>query len=150
MKTIITNKKAFHDFCLEKKKYHAGIQLLGSEVKSIRLGKINLTNSYIYVKNQEIFIVNMVVLKYPFSCCLQYDENRIKKLLLLKKEIIQIQNKIKTQGFLVIPLKVYFNKNLVKIEIVLAKGKKKHDKRNVLKNKDANLLIQKTLKKINQ
>ncbi|MBP5835797.1 SsrA-binding protein SmpB [Candidatus Phytoplasma meliae] len=150
MKTIITNKKAFYDFYLEKKKYHAGIQLLGSEVKSIRLGKINLTNSYIYIKNQEIFIVNMVILNYPFSCCLQCDENRTKKLLLLKKEIIQIQNKIKTQGFSVIPLKVYFNKNLVKIEIVLAKGKKKHDKRNALKNKDANLLIQKTLKKINQ
>ncbi|WP_349401824.1 tmRNA-binding protein SmpB [Candidatus Phytoplasma solani] len=150
MKTIITNKKAFYDFFLEKKKYHAGIKLLGSEVKSIRLGKISLNNAYVCVKNEEIFVVNMVVLKYPFSCSLQYDEKRIKKLLLQKKEILQIQNKIKTQGFLVIPLKVYFEKNLVKVEIVLGKGKKKYDKRNRLKEKEANLSIQQTLKKMNQ
>ncbi|CAM11937.1 SsrA-binding protein [Candidatus Phytoplasma australiense] len=149
MKTIATNKKAVFDFFLEKKKYHAGIKLLGNEVKSIRLGKISLNNSYAYIKNNEIFIVNLSILKYPFSCCMQYDENRTKKLLLRKQEIIQIQNKIKTQGFSVIPLKVYFEKNLVKVEIVLAKGKKKYDKRNSLKEKAAQLSIQKNLKKIN-
>ncbi|MBX4180603.1 MAG: SsrA-binding protein, partial [Candidatus Phytoplasma mali] len=67
MKTIITNKKAFYDYFLEKKKYQAGIKLLGSEVKSIRIGKINLLNSYIHIKNEEVFIVNMTILKYPFS-----------------------------------------------------------------------------------
>ncbi|MBT1576623.1 SsrA-binding protein SmpB ['Elaeagnus angustifolia' witches'-broom phytoplasma] len=150
MKTIITNKKAFYDYFLEKKKYQAGIKLLGSEVKSIRIGKINLLNSYIHIKNEEVFIVNMTILKYPFSCCLAYDENRTKKLLLQKHEIIQIQNKIKTEKLSVIPLKVYFNKNLVKLEIALAKGKKQHDKRNALKDFDAKLRIQKTLKNFNQ
>ncbi|MCG7202040.1 MAG: SsrA-binding protein, partial [Candidatus Phytoplasma mali] len=78
------------------------------------------------------------------------DENRTKKLLLQKHEIIQIQNKIKTEKLSVIPLKVYFNKNLVKLEIALAKGKKQHDKRNALKDFDAKLRIQKTLKNFNQ
>ncbi|CCP88247.1 SsrA-binding protein SmpB [Candidatus Phytoplasma solani] len=150
MKTIVTNKKALYDYFLEKKKYHAGIQLLGSEVKSIRLGKTNFNNAYAYIKNEEIFIVNMVILKYPFSRSLDYDENRTKKLLLQKQEIIQINNKIKTQSLSIIPLKLYFDKNLVKIEIALAKGKKKYDKRNSLKEKEANLSIQKTLKKMNQ
>ncbi|WCA22653.1 SsrA-binding protein SmpB [Candidatus Phytoplasma oryzae] len=146
-KTIITNKKVFYNFFLEKK-YLAGIKLLGNEVKSIRLGKVNLDNSYIILENNEVFVLNMLVSKYPFiNSFLKYDEKRKKKLLLRKKEILQIKNIIQNKGFVIIPIKVFIYNNLLKLEIALAKGKKKYDKRFSIKEKEVELRIKKMIKK---
>ncbi|KND62485.1 SsrA-binding protein SmpB [Candidatus Phytoplasma phoenicium] len=145
MKKIITNKKAFYDYFLEKK-YLAGIQLLGNEVKSIRLGKVNLDNAYVHFKENELFVFNMTVFKYNFCNSFDYEEKRKKKLLLNKKEILQIKNKMQIKGFSIIPTKILIVRNLIKLEIYLAKGKKKYDKRFELKRKDDDLKIKKTLK----
>ncbi|MDV3168171.1 MAG: SsrA-binding protein SmpB [Candidatus Phytoplasma stylosanthis] len=144
IKTILTNKKAFYNYFLEKK-YIAGIQLLGNEVKSIRLKKVNFDNSYINIENNEAFVFNMFIFKYDFSNKFDYEEKRKKKLLLKKKEILQIKNKIQIKDFSAIPVKIISDRNLLKLEIYLAKGKKKYDKRNLLKEKDDQLRIKKSL-----
>ncbi|KAB8121739.1 MAG: SsrA-binding protein [Candidatus Phytoplasma cynodontis] len=147
IKTILSNKKAFYNYLLDTK-YIAGIKLLGNEVKSIRLGKVNLDNSYIKFNFDEVFIINMLISKYPFCNIFHnYNENRERKLLLNKREILQIKNKIQTKGFIVIPIRILIIKNLVKIEISLAKGKKKYDKRSLLKEKELDLKIKKMIKK---
>ncbi|CAP18515.1 SsrA-binding protein [Candidatus Phytoplasma mali] len=141
-KIITVNKKAEYDYFLEKK-YYAGIKLLGCEIKSIRLGKVNIQNAHIFIKNNEIFIMNMLIDKYKLSCDLFFQEKREKKLLLNKKEIIQIKNKMKIQSLTTIPVKLYLDKHLAKLEIALAKGKKKYDKRNDLKEKTIKLDLKK-------
>ncbi|KOR75391.1 SsrA-binding protein [Candidatus Phytoplasma pruni] len=144
-KTVILNKKISYDYFLDKK-YCAGIKLLGNEVKSIRLGKVNLDSSYIYFVGDELFVYNMKIAKYDFSNNFDFEENRKKKLLLKKQEILQIKSKIKLKNFSVIPIKLFLIKNLFKLEFALAQGKKKYDKRADLKKKDDNLRIKKTLK----
>ncbi|KXT29129.1 ssrA-binding protein [Candidatus Phytoplasma oryzae] len=147
IKTIITNKKIFYNYFLEKK-YVAGIKLLGHEVKSIRLGKVTLDNAYIKIKNNEIFILNMLVSKYNLNNFFyDYDEKRPKKLLLKKKEILKINSQMKIKGFVVVPTKIFIYKNLLKLEIFLAKGKKRFDKKKVLKEKEIELKIKKMIKK---
>jgi SsrA-binding protein len=144
IKTIITNKKAFYNYFLDKK-YIAGLQLLGNEVKSIRLGKVNLDNAYVIIRRNEVFVVNMIVSKYTFSNMFFYEEKRDKKLLLNKSEIFQIKNKIQIKSFVIVPTKIYNIKNLLKLEICLAKGKKKFDKRFILKEKDEKSQIKKIM-----
>ncbi|WP_225696130.1 SsrA-binding protein SmpB [Candidatus Phytoplasma sp. AldY-WA1] len=144
IKIILKNKKAFYDYFLDKK-YIAGIQLFGNEVKSIRLKKVNLQNSYIKIENNEIFVFNMFVEKYEFCNKFDYDDKRKKKLLLNKREILQIKNKTQAKGLSVIPTKIISDRNLLKLEIYLAHGKKKYDKRLILKKKDDDLKIKKTL-----
>ncbi|MDV3167208.1 MAG: SsrA-binding protein SmpB [Vigna little leaf phytoplasma] len=146
MRKIIINKKAIYDYFLEKK-YLAGLQLLGNEVKSIRLGKVNLDNAYVHFEKDELFVVNMIVTKYNFCNNFDFEEKRLKKLLLNKREILQIKNKIKIKGFIVIPTKIISVRNLLKLEIYIAKGKKKYDKRLELKQKEDNLRIKKNLDK---
>ncbi|WAN63601.1 tmRNA-binding protein SmpB [Candidatus Phytoplasma rubi] len=144
IKIILNNKKAFYDYFLDKK-YIAGIQLLGNEVKSIRLKKVNLQNSYIKIESNEIFVFNMFVEKYEFCNKFDYDDKRKKKLLLNKREILQIKKTIQVKGLSVIPTKIISDRNLLKLEIYLARGKKKYDKRLILKKKDDDLKIKKTL-----
>ncbi|WP_153369370.1 SsrA-binding protein SmpB [Candidatus Phytoplasma sacchari] len=146
IKTIINNKKAIYNYFLEKK-YVAGIKLLGYEVKSIRLGNVNLDNAYIKLYNNEVFIVNMFVSKYHLiNTFYKYDEKRNRKLLLKKTEIFQIKQKIQSKGFFVIPTKVFIYKNLIKLEIYLSKSKKKYDKRQTIKEKEIELKIKKMIK----
>ncbi|WBL31442.1 SsrA-binding protein SmpB [Candidatus Phytoplasma sacchari] len=146
IKTIINNKKAIYNYFLEKK-YVAGIKLLGYEVKSIRLGNVNLDNAYIKLYNNEIFILNMFVSKYHLiNTFYKYDEKRNRKLLLKKTEIFQIKQKIQSKGFFVIPTKVFIYKNLIKLEIYLSKSKKKYDKRQTIKEKEIELKIKKMIK----
>ncbi|AYJ01314.1 SsrA-binding protein [Candidatus Phytoplasma ziziphi] len=144
IKIILNNKKAFYDYFLDKK-YIAGIQLLGNEVKSIRLKKVNLQNAYIKIENNEIFVFNMFVEKYEFCNKFDYDDKRKKKLLLNKREILQIKNKTQAKGLSIIPTKIISDRNLLKLEIYLARGKKKYDKRLILKKKDDDSKIKKTL-----
>ena len=147
MKVIVSNKKARHDyFILET--LEAGLQLVGSEIKSIRLGKVNLNDSYITFKGGEAFVLNMHISKYEFSNIFNHDELRTRKLLLHKREIIKLSSKMKEQGLSIIPLKLYIEKGLAKIEIALVKGKKDYDKRQTLKDKDEKMRLKKMSTKV--
>lgn len=145
MKVIAQNKKARHDYHLEDK-YEVGIVLRGTEIKSIRAGKVNIKDSYCLIRNEEMFIMNMHVSKYDQGNIFNHDETRSRKLLLHKKEIIKINNKVNQESMTIVPLKVYIEKGLCKIEIALAKGKKNYDKRQSLKEKDMKRRIDKELK----
>lgn len=145
VKIIAVNKKAYHDyFILEQ--LEAGIQLLGSEIKSIRLGKVSFNDAYVSFKDHEAYISQMYVAKYEFSNRFNHDETRQRKLLLHKREIIKLFSKIKEQGLTVIPLKLYLKDGLCKLEIGLAKGKKDYDKRETLKEKDQEMRLKKIMK----
>ena len=145
MKVISQNKKARHDFFIDET-FEAGVQLLGSEIKSIRLGKVNLSDSFVTFRNGEAFVNNMHIAKYDFSNRFNHEEKRPRKLLLHKKEIIKLFSKTKEQGYTIIPLKVYLVEGLCKIEVGLAKGKKDYDKRESLKEKDQQMRMKKILK----
>lgn len=146
MKIIANNKKAYHDYFIEET-YEAGIQLKGSEIKSIRQGKVNLSDSYVTFRNNEAFVINMHISKYDYSNIFNHEETRSRKLLLHKNQIVKLFTQTKLQGMSVIPLKVYLKDGLCKIEIGLAKGKKDYDKRQTLKEKDVQRRISKQLKR---
>ena len=132
---LARNKKAFHDYFIEDK-LEAGIELVGTEVKSVKAGKVSIKESFIRIIKNEIFIMNMHITPYEFGNIHNKPEARVRKLLLNRKEIEKWSAKIKEQGYTIVPLSVYTYKRLVKMEIGLAKGKKLHDKRETLKRKD--------------
>ena len=135
-KTITENRKARHDFFIEEA-YEAGIALTGTEVKSLRAGKANLKDSYAKVENGEMYICNMHISPYEQGNRYNVDPVRNRKLLLHKTEINRLYGKVKQQGLTLVPLKLYFKRGRVKVELALAKGKKTYDKRDDLAQKDA-------------
>ncbi len=135
-KQVAANKKAWHDYFVEEK-LEAGIELFGTEVKSIRQGTITLKDAYCIFKNGEVFVKGMHISPYEKGNIFNKDPLREKKLLLHKREIMQLFGKIKQDGYSLIPLAVYFRRSLVKVEIGLCKGKKLHDKRESIAAKDA-------------
>lgn len=136
IKIIAQNKKAYHDyFVLEK--LEAGIELFGTEVKSIRQGKINLKDSWCFVKDGEMFVNGMHISPYEQGNIFNRDPLRTKRLLLHKKEIRRLHAQVKQDGLSIVPLSVYFSKGRAKVEIGLCKGKKLYDKRDVAAKKDA-------------
>ena len=145
MKIITTNKKASHDYHLFDK-YECGIVLKGTEIKSIRAGKVAIVDSYARIRNGEIYLVNMHISKYDHGNIFNHDETRSRKLLLHKKEIIRISNKVNRDSLTLVPTKVYLEQGLCKVEIALAKGKKSYDKRQSLKEKDALRRAERTVK----
>ncbi|MFA6636433.1 MAG: SsrA-binding protein SmpB [Candidatus Omnitrophota bacterium] len=147
-KPVITNREASRDFHLEKT-YEAGIQLRGDEVKSVRDGKANLKGSFARVEVSEIFVYGMHITPYKFARD-EHDPIRTRKLLLNKFEIKHISDKLTREGYTLVPTKVYFRRGYAKIEIALAKGKKLHDKRAALKEKQANREMQKALREKNR
>ena len=134
-KSIAVNHKARHDYFVEDS-FEAGIELVGTEVKSLRQGSANLKDSYCIVKNGELWVVGLHISPYEKGNIFNKDPLRVRKLLLHKKEILKIFGKMKEQGITVVPLKVYFSGSLVKVEIGLAKGKKLYDKRADISKKD--------------
>ena len=128
MKDIAVNKKAYHDYEIIEK-YEAGIVLVGSEIKSLRNGKVSLKEAYVSFVHGEALIKGMNISVYKEATYNNHDETRDRKLLLHKREINKLSNKCKLQGFTVVPLKIYFKDGLVKLEIALAKGKSLYDKR---------------------
>ena len=132
---LARNKKAFHDYFIADK-LEAGMELVGTEVKSVKAGKVSIKESFIRIIKNEIFIMNMHITPYEFGNINNLPESRVRKLLLNRKEIEKWAAKIKEQGYTIIPLSVYTKQRLVKMEIGLAKGKKLHDKREALKRKD--------------
>lgn len=131
----VKNKKAYFDYTILQE-LEAGIVLTGTEIKSIRKGPIDLKDTFINIKNNEAYLLNMYVAKYEEGNIFNHDERRTRKLLLHKKEIKKLKEEKNTEGLTIIPLKLYFKKNKVKILIGLCKGKKLYDKRAALKEKD--------------
>lgn len=134
-KVITTNRKAFHDFTIFEK-YIAGIVLTGTEIKSIRKNAINLKDSFCKIEDNEIFLYNCHISPYEQGNRYNHKADRTRKLLLNKKEILKISNKIKKDGYTVVPLEVFLSHGFAKVEIGLAKGKKIHDKRDDIAQKD--------------
>ena len=146
IKMIAQNKKAYHDyFVLEK--LEAGIELFGTEVKSIRQGKINLKDSWCFVKDGEMFVNGMHISPYEHGNIFNRDPLRTKRLLLHKKEIRKFYSQVKQDGLSIVPLSVYFSKGRAKVEIGLCKGKKLYDKRDVAAKKDAQRAIERNLRR---
>lgn len=146
MKVVANNKKAFHDYFIERT-YEAGIALKGTEVKSIRAGRMNLKDAYCdFNKNTELFLKGCHISPYEFGSYNNVDPMRNRKLLLHKKELRRLEQEIKEQGYTIIPLKAYFLKDKVKLEIGLAKGKKLYDKRETSAKKTAQREIERTLR----
>jgi len=136
LKIVAKNKRAEFDYFIDER-FEAGIILTGSEVKSIRLGKIALTDSHAAQENEELFLYNCHIDEYEKANRFNHATRRPRKLLLKKREIEKIIGKIKLKGYTLIALCMYFNqKNIVKVELGLSRGKKQHDKRNSIKEKD--------------
>ena len=135
IKLIANNKKAFHDYFIEDT-YEAGISLAGTEVKSLRMGKCSVKESFIRVEKGEVYIYGMHISPYEKGNIFNKDPLRVRKLLLHRHEINKIEGKLQEKGFTLVPLKVYFKGSLVKVEIGLARGKKLYDKREDMAKKD--------------
>lgn len=149
IKVIARNKKASHEyFILEK--YECGIELFGTEVKSIRQGKVNLTDAYASVDNGEVFVKGMNISPFEQGNIFNRDPLRHKKLLMHKKEIMKLFGQLKTQGYALIPLSVYLKGSRVKVEIGLCKGKKLYDKREDIAKRDAKRNMDRTMKNMNR
>ena len=144
-KIIAQNKTAYHNYSVEDT-FEAGIVLTGTEIKSIRNGKVNIKDSYVNIKNNEIFIYGMHISPYEFGNIYNKDPLRTRKLLLTKKEINKLYNLIKQKSISLVPIKLYFKNNIVKLEVGIGKGKKLYDKRQDIAKKDAEMKIQKALK----
>ena len=144
-KPVAQNKKAYHDyFVLEK--YEAGIELFGTEVKSIRQGKINLKDAWCSIKNGEIFVNGMHISPYEQGNIFNRDPVRVRRLLMHKREINRLYGTVKQQGLALVPLSVYFSKGRAKVEVGLCKGKKLYDKRESAAIKEAQRKIEREIK----
>lgn len=135
IKIIAQNKKAYHDYFMEKT-FEAGIELFGTEVKSIRMGKCSVKEAFVRVKNGEVYVVNMHVLPYEKGNIFNKDPLRVRKLLLHKYEIDKLLGATTEKGYTIMPLKIYLKGSLIKLEIAIAKGKKLYDKREDIAKKD--------------
>ena len=131
----ILNRQATYNYFVEST-YEAGLVLTGTEIKSIRNGKCNLKDSYVIIKNNEAYLLNTHIALYDKGNIFNHDEKRTRKLLLHKKEILKLSDKVNTQGYTIIPLKIYFVNGKAKILIGLCKGKKNYDKKETLKERD--------------
>ncbi|MCP2520329.1 SsrA-binding protein SmpB [Candidatus Aminicenantes bacterium AC-335-A11] len=144
---IATNKKAFFNYEIIET-LEAGISLLGSEVKSIREGKVSLKESYAEIKDGEVFLINCHIAPYSAATYLNHEPKRPRKLLLHKQEIKKLMGRVKEKGLTLIPVRMYFNKKgLVKVELALAKGKKVYQKREALRERDRRREMEAELKK---
>ena len=131
----ILNRRARFDYVIEDE-YEAGIVLTGTEIKSIRLGKVNLKDSYAIIRNEEVFLLNTHISSYDHGNIFNHEEERTRKLLLHKREIKKLQNKVMLEGYTLIPLKIYFVRGRAKVLIGVCKGKKNYDKRESIKERD--------------
>ena len=145
-KVVVTNRKAYHDYFIEEK-FEAGILLQGTEVKSIREGRVNLQDSYASVKGGEAFLHHCHISLYSHGNIMNHEPLRTRKLLLHRKEINKLLGKTQQQGLTLIPLRIYFSKRgLAKVELGLAKGKKQHDRRESIKNREASREVERAMK----
>lgn len=145
MKIVSQNRKAYHDYTIEET-IEAGMQLLGTEVKSLRQGKANLKDSYVIIKDSEVFILNCHISPYSHGNIMNHDPLRTRKLLLHRKEIERLKGKTQQKGYTLIPLKLYFKGPFAKVEVGFAKGKRKYEKRDAIKEREARRAIERVMK----
>ena len=145
IKIIAKNNKAYHDYFIEEK-FEAGIELAGTEVKSIRLGNVNLKDSFCIIKDGQLSVLSMHISPYEKGNIFNKDPRRTRRLLMHKREILRLFNKIKQDGYALIPLTIYLKNSRVKLELGLAKGKKLYDKRDSAAARDAKREIDRTMK----
>lgn len=143
--TIAQNKKAYHDYFVDET-YEAGIELFGTEVKSIRLGQVNLKDSYCSVKNGELFVHGMHVSAYEKGNIFNKDPLRVRKLLMHKKEILKLQSATDQKGYTLVPLSLYFKGSNVKMKVGVCRGKKLWDKRDTEAKKEASREIEREMR----
>ena len=141
----INNRKAKYDYQIFER-YEAGIVLTGTEIKSIRKGNCNLKDSYVVIRQNEAYVINMHISHYEEGNIFNHEETRTRKLLLHKKEILKLNDKIRIEGYTLVPLKLYFVKNKAKILLGLCKGKKNFDKRETIKERDLQRESRKNMK----
>ena len=149
IKVIAENRKAFHDYYIDEK-FEAGIVLSGTEVKSLRNGKVNLKDSYVSVKEGEMWLIGVNISPYEMGNRFNLDPMRSRKLLMHKKEIIRLYSTVKQDGLTLVPTKCYFKDGKVKFEIGLARGKKDYDKRDTIAEKQAKRDIERAMKNNNR
>lgn len=147
MNIIANNKKAFHDYFIEDT-FEAGIVLVGSEVKSVRDGGVSLNESFVIIKNSEVFLKNAYIKPFEKTSAFIPDSHRDRKLLLNAREITKLTRAVKEKGNTIVPIKVYFKNNMVKVEIGIAKGKKLYDKKETLKERQLDNEIKRATKNI--
>lgn len=135
IKVLVNNSKAYYNYFLEDFT-ECGIELVGTEIKSLRKNGASLLDAYVVIRNGEAFILNMHISPYTHGNIFNHDPNRTRKLLLHKKEIMKLMRKSEQQSMAIIPTKIYLKKGKAKVEIALGKGKKKYDKREVIKKRD--------------
>ncbi len=145
-KVVTTNRKAFHDFLIFDK-FIAGIVLTGTEIKSIRKGTVNLKDSFAKIENNEMLLYGMHISPYEHGNRFNHEPERVRKLLLQKREILKIQDKVKKDGVTIVPLELFLTRGFAKIEIGLAKGKKIYDKREAITKKTQERDIQRLMKR---
>ncbi|HSB51481.1 MAG TPA: SsrA-binding protein SmpB [Dissulfurispiraceae bacterium] len=145
MKIVSQNRKAYHDYHIEDT-VEAGIQLLGTEVKSIREGRVNLKDSYVLIKDSQVILVNCHISPYSHGNIMNHDPLRNRKLLLHRKEIERLKGKIQQKGYALIPLKLYFKGPFAKVEIGLGKGKREYEKRDTIKEREAKKTIERAMR----
>jgi SsrA-binding protein len=146
IKIVCQNRKAYHDYSIEET-VEAGIQLLGTEVKSLRDGKANLKDSYVLIKDAEVVLLNCHISPYSHGNIMNHDPLRTRKLLLHRKEIERLRGKMQQKGYTLIPLKIYFKGPFAKVEVGLAKGKRQYEKRETIKEREAKRDIEKAMKR---
>jgi SsrA-binding protein len=145
VKVVCQNRKAYHDYHIEET-LEAGISLLGTEVKSLRDGKANLKDSYVIIKEGELFLLNCHISPYSHGNIANHDPVRTRKLLMHREEIDKLGGKAAAKGYTLIPLKIYFKASFAKVEIGLAKGKRLFEKRETIKEKEARREIERAMK----
>ena len=148
-KTIAQNRKAYHDYFVEDR-YEAGIELFGTEVKSIRAGTLNLKDAFCVAKDGEVYAYSFHISPYDHGNRFNVDSRRPRRLLLHKREIMRLYGKVKQDGYALIPLSVYFKGSRVKVKVGLCKGKKLYDKRQAAAEKDAKRQIDRAMKERSQ
>ena len=144
-KLVANNKKAYHDYFIDDK-YETGIELYGTEAKSIRMGKCSIKEAFVRIENGQVYIYGMHISPYEKGNIFNKDPLRQRKLLMHRREIDKLLSKIKEKGFTLVPLQVYFKGSLVKVEIGLARGKKLYDKRDDIAKKDAKREMERSFK----
>jgi SsrA-binding protein len=145
MKAVCQNRKAYHDYTIEET-IEAGIQLLGTEVKSLREGRANIKDSYVLIKDSEVFLLNCHISPYTHGNIMNHDPLRTRKLLLHRNEIEKLRGKAQQKGYTLIPLKIYFKGSYAKVEVGFAKGKKHYEKRETIKEREAKKVIERVMK----
>ena len=145
-KNIAVNRKAFHDYTIYER-YEAGIVLLGSEIKSIREGRVSLREGFVTIRDGEAWLVNVHIAPYGFAGYAQHEARRERKLLLHRKEIYELQQAVQAKGFTVVPLRLYLRDSRAKVEVALVRGKKLYDKRAALAKKEAERAMRRAVRR---